>query len=96
MRGGQAFRSPVELLAHLLRDQAEVLDDIVRRSGQKVDRIEDRMLAHHFAADRQGLGALRRSLVRLPRLLAPEPTALFRMLNRPPAWISRAAQTLPM
>jgi zinc transporter len=26
-------------------------------------------------------------LVRLQRLLAPEPAALFRLLNRPPAWI---------
>ena len=29
-------------------------------------------------------------LVRLQRLLAPEPAALFRLLNRPPAWISDA------
>jgi zinc transporter len=26
--------------------------------------------------------------VRLQRLLAPEPAALFRLLNRPPAWVS--------
>ena len=29
-------------------------------------------------------------LVRLQRLLAPEPAALFRLLNRPPAWLSEA------
>lgn len=89
VRAGQAFRSPVELLAHLLRDQADVLGDILRRSGLKVDGIEDRMLANRIAGDRKHLGALRRSLVRLQRLLAPEPTALFRLLNRPPSWISR-------
>lgn len=89
VREGQAFRSPVDLLAHLLRDQADVLADILRRSGQKVDRIEDRMLAHRQATDRRDLGALRRSLVRLQRLLAPEPAALFRTLNRPPPWVSR-------
>ena len=27
-------------------------------------------------------------LVRLQRLLAPEPAALFRLLNRPPAWLT--------
>jgi zinc transporter len=27
-------------------------------------------------------------LVRLQRLLAPEPAAFFRLLNRPPDWIS--------
>lgn len=89
VRAGQPFRSPVELLAHLLRDQADVLGDILRRSGLRVDSIEDRMLANRIASDRKELGALRRSLVRLQRLLAPEPTALFRLLNRPPSWISR-------
>ena len=29
-------------------------------------------------------------LVRLQRLLAPEPAALFRLLNRPPSWIADA------
>lgn len=89
VRGGQLFRSPVELLAHLLRDQANVLGDILRKSTLRVDQVEDRLLASQVPTDRKELGALRRSLVRLQRLLAPEPTALFRLLNRPPAWISR-------
>jgi len=89
VRAGQAFRSPVELLAHLLRDQANVLADIVRKSTARVDEIEDRLLANRISSDRKELGALRRTLVRLQRLLAPEPTALFRLLNRPPPWISR-------
>ncbi len=37
---------------------------------------------------RSELSAQRRSLVRLQRLLAPEPAALFRLLNRPPRWLS--------
>ena len=89
VRAGQHFRSPVELLAHLLRDQASVLGDIVRKSSARVDQIEDRLLTNRIATDRKELGALRRNLVRLQRLLAPEPTALFRLLNRPPAWIGR-------
>ncbi|MET1022869.1 MAG: transporter [Pseudoxanthomonas sp.] len=89
VRSGQTFRSPVELLAHLLRDQANVLGDILRKSTARVDQIEDRLLANQLPTDRKALGALRRSLVRLQRLLAPEPTALFRLLNRPPSWISR-------
>lgn len=88
IRAGQPFRSPVELLAHLLRDQANVLADILRTSTAQVDRIEDRLLASQVSGDRKALGALRRTLVRLQRLLAPEPAALFRLLNRPPAWIS--------
>lgn len=89
IRGGQVFRSPVDLLAHLLRDQASVLGQIVRKATTRVDQIEDRLLDNRVSTDREELGALRRSLVRLQRLLAPEPTALFRLLNRPPAWIDR-------
>lgn len=89
VRSGAAFRSTVELLAHLLRDQASVLSDIVRQTTARVDSIEDRLLADRVTSDRTELGSLRRALVRLQRLLAPEPTALFRLLSRPPDWIGR-------
>jgi zinc transporter len=87
VRAGQVFRSPVELLAHLLRDQANVLMNILRESTRRVDQIEDRLLANRVSTSRTELGSLRRVLVRLQRLLAPEPAALFRLLNRPPEWI---------
>jgi zinc transporter len=86
-RAGETFRSPAELLSHLLRDQADVLVDIVRDATRQVDAIEDRILTHQTAS-RPKLGALRRVLVRLQRLLAPEPAALFRLLSRPPAWLN--------
>lgn len=89
VRGGEVFRSPVELLAHLLRDQASVLVDILRQSTKRVDQIEDRLLANRISTPRAALSSLRRVLVRLQRLLAPEPAALFRMLNRPPDWITK-------
>jgi zinc transporter len=87
VKAGNIFRSPVELLSHLLRDQADVLVDIVRKSTRKVDSIEDRLLADRIEIRRSDLGSLRRVLVRLQRLLAPEPAAFFRLLNRPPSWI---------
>jgi zinc transporter len=87
VKTGQSFRSPAELLAHLLQDQANVLVDIVRRSTARVDVIEDTILANRISVSRSELGALRRMLVRLQRLLAPEPAAFFRLLNRPPGWI---------
>jgi zinc transporter len=87
VRGGELFRSPVELLAHLLRDQAAVLVDILRQSTQRVDQVEDRLLADRIPVSRMELGSLRRVLVRLQRLLAPEPAALFRLLSKPPDWI---------
>lgn len=88
VRKGHVFRSTAELLAHLLRDQSEVLVEILRQSSQRADQIEDRLLAHHISVSRSELGTLRRVLVRLQRLLAPEPAALFRLLNRPPDWIT--------
>ncbi|WP_426112494.1 transporter [Massilia sp. PWRC2] len=85
---GELLPSPVQLLVHLLHDQADVLVNIVRDAVARVDTIEDRLLAGRLTRKREDLGALRRVLVRLQRLLAPEPAALFRLLQRPPPWIS--------
>jgi zinc transporter len=87
---GEVFHSPVELLTHLLRDQADVLIGIVRNAIKKVDLIEDTLLADRLNTKRANLGELRRVLVRLQRLLAPEPAALFRLLHSPPAWVSES------
>lgn len=87
VRRGEAFRSPLDLVVHLLRDQADVLVQIVRETGVNVDQIEDQLLSQRLQTNRADLGAMRRGLVRLQRLLAPEPGALFRLLNRPPAWL---------
>jgi zinc transporter len=90
VRAGETFRSPVELLAHLLHLQADVLARIVRESTARADTIEDNLLGARLRTSRTDLGRLRRVLVRLQRLLAPEPAALFRLLNRPPQWIAEA------
>lgn len=82
------FRSPTDLLAQLFRHQADVLVHIVRENTSRVDDIEDTLLSGRFNTNRNRLGTLRRTLVRLQRLLAPEPSALFRLINRPPVWIA--------
>jgi len=88
-RGDEQLRSPAELLIHLLRDEADVLIQIVRDIAARVDSIEDRLLTRsRLEGSRSQLGAYRRLLVRLQRLLAPEPAALFRLLNRPPQWMA--------
>lgn len=86
--GGDTIRSSVELLIHLFRDQADVLVNIVRDAVARVDKVEDNLLAGRLTQRRADLGALRRVLVRLQRLLAPEPAALFRLLQRPPEWMA--------
>ena len=88
VKAGEAFRSSVELLAHLLRDQSSVLVALVRDATARVDTIEDKLMRSEIPESRATLGLLRRMLVRLQRLLAPEPAALFRLLTRPPAWVA--------
>jgi len=88
VQAGQIFRSPIEILARLLRDQANVLVDIVRRAKKRIGPLEEQLLAKRVFVNRGELGSLRRMLVRLQRLLAPEPAAFFRLLSRPPDWIS--------
>lgn len=90
VKGGEIFGSPVALLADLLRSQAEGMVDIVRQTTDRVDGIEDQLLRHRISATRSELAGLRRILVRLQRLLTPEPAALFRLLSRPSAGMSAA------
>jgi zinc transporter len=89
VKNGEILASPADLLAHLLRDQADVLVAIVRDATLQVDAIEDRIIGQHRGSRRQ-LGMIRRVLVRLQRLLAPEPAALFRLLSKPPAWLTES------
>ncbi len=87
VRRGEKLVSSVALLVHLMHDQGDVLINIVRNTTARVDTIEDKLLAGQLETKRANLGSLRRLLVRLQRLLAPEPAALFRLLHKPPGWI---------
>jgi len=85
---GELFATPVSLLAHLLRDQADVLQRIQREATVRADQIEDSLLAGRSNNTSISLGSLRRVLVRLRRLLALEPGVLVRLLASPPAWFA--------
>jgi zinc transporter len=84
---GQSLRSPIALLEKLLRAQADVLVGVVRTVTTRIDHIEDELLSGRLNQKRVKLGSLRRLLVRMQRLLAPEPASLLRLLQHPPAWI---------
>ncbi len=88
IKSGEQLRSTVDLLEHLLRAQADVLLGIVRDVTRRVDDIEDDLLAGKPRSKRVRLGSLRRMLVRLQRLLAPEPASMFRLLQHPPHWMN--------
>jgi zinc transporter len=89
VKDGCGFASPVSFLNRLLHDQGDVLVRIVRQATVQVDRVEDNLLVGRLGTMREDLGKLRRVLVRLQRLLAPEPGALFRLLRQPPSWIAQ-------
>lgn len=86
VRRGEIIRSPLALLIHLLHEQENVLVSIIRRVTLRIDSVEDKLLAGKVGVTRAELGAMRRLLVRLQRLLAPEPASLFRLLQAPPEW----------
>ena len=88
VKRGDCPRSSVVLLEQLMRTQADGLVGIVRGVTTRIDQIEDELLANRLDHKRARLGVLRRLLVRLQRLLAPEPAALFRLLQHPPAWMA--------
>jgi zinc transporter len=88
VREGGRFDSSLSLLIHLMHDQGDVLVRIVREATVQVDAVEDTLERGQLQRKRADLGKLRRVLVRLQRLLAPEPGALFRLLRQPPAWIA--------
>ncbi len=87
VKAGERFNSSMALLIHLMHDQGDVLVQIVRDATSQVDSIEDSLLIGRLKTKRTDLGKLRRVLVRLQRLLAFEPAALFRFLHQPPQWI---------
>jgi len=88
VKDGCRFDSSMALLNHLLHDQGDVLVRIVREATLQADAVEDALATGKLQPKRATLGKLRRVLVRLQRLLAPEPGALFRLLRQPPPWIA--------
>ena len=88
VKDGHRFGSSMSLLNHLMHDQGDVLVRIVREATVQVDSVEDTLQRGQLQRRRADLGKLRRVLVRLQRLLAPEPGALFRLLRQPPSWIA--------
>ena len=86
VKNGETLRSSVDLLGHVLRHQADVLVGIVREVATRIDDTEDDLLSGRLDHKRVKLGRLRRLLVRMQRLLAPEPAALLRLLQHPPRW----------
>lgn len=83
----QPFHSPVALLNRLLQEQADVLSGIARDAVHVTNDVESALGAGKLPKRSSLLGKMRRDLVRLRRLLAPEPAMLFRLAIRAPEWM---------
>lgn len=83
---GKIFQDPMTLVIQLLSLQADVLADIVMSTSNTTNSIEEKLAAGDLPK-RASLGGMHRDLVRLQRLLAPEPSSLFRLLSSPPNWV---------
>jgi zinc transporter len=90
VRRGAVVDNSIDLLDRLLQTQADELQAIVRKAGERLDDIEDAVLAGSHRPHARELARLRRLMVRLQRLLTPEPAALARVISRPPAWMGPA------
>lgn len=87
VKDGERLATPMDVLGHLLRDQADELQRIARTATARLDDIEDALLAGKPVHRGSELARLRRLTVRLQRLLSPEPAALMRLLANPPRWV---------
>lgn len=83
-----AFTRAEEMLFWLLEIQENCLESIIRHASYDVYQIEERLFNSAMRHNRTILSKIRRSLLRVQSLLAPEPAALFRLLNRPPEWLA--------
>jgi zinc transporter len=81
----QPLHNPLALVIQLLTYQADVLVGILQNAATKANNIENLLMGNHLPK-RADLGGIRRDLVRLQRLLVPEPASLFRLVSRPPKW----------
>jgi zinc transporter len=94
VEAGERFPGPMALLTYLLLEQADALTDIVHRATNAANGI-DRCLRSGKLPARVGLSGIRRDMLQLRPLLAPEPSALFRLVSQPPHWVRDAnAQAL--
>ena len=74
--------SPLGLFQRLIEASAETFGGVTEKLGERVDDAEDRILAGSYQKPGRALGAIRRLLVRLRRLLIANRSALLRAPER--------------
>ncbi len=90
VRAGEDFRSSTELLSRLLQYQPMFWKEFSGETNTKSTPWKTPCWPTGFSPPGPSWATLRRVLVRLQRLLAPEPAAFHRLVNRPPGWMVEA------
>jgi zinc transporter len=70
LEGGRRFESLAALLENIVENVADAMDRIADRVGRSLDEIEEDVLSSDTVDQRQNLGRLRRTCVRLHRQLS--------------------------
>ena len=83
LEGGYKVLSPHLLFDHIIACSADGFDDIVERLTRELDRVEDRLLMDAITDERQRLGRVRHTAVRLQRPLSGLRRTMTRLRSRP-------------
>lgn len=90
MRGGATANSGMDLIAQLLDLRTARLRQLAHGMAERLDDIEDEILAGNIKEQREQLGRTRRLCARLRRQFVPERADMNKFLQRPAAALEEA------
>jgi zinc transporter len=92
IRQGRYFDSTAKLLLYLFESQVAKLTETTSEVRDRLDDIEDQVLAGQTRGQHVQLGMIRRQTVRLHHHFAPEHRMLQRLCRQPPEWFEKSDQ----
>lgn len=90
IRQGRYFDSTAKLLLYLFESQVAKLTETTSQVRDRLDDIEDQVLAGQTRGQHVQLGMIRRQTVRLHHHFAPEHRMLQRLCRQPPEWFEKS------
>ncbi len=87
MRDGLSVGHPVSLVTHFLQHLAETLRGLIGEMADRVDEVEDAVLAGKLGDNSGELGRIRPLVARLRRHMVPQRVALAGLMKHLPAWV---------
>jgi zinc transporter len=90
IRQGRYFDSTAKLLLYLFESQVAKLTETTSQVRDRLDDIEDQVLAGQTRGQHVQLGMIRRQTVRLHHHFAPEHRMLQRLCRQPPDWFEKS------